>query len=277
MSAAETDLEDAPNPAIAGTEKRRRKLEELSDIGMEIARSIQVEVRLEGQAYGLKLSRAEGPAQAQAVRAAVPVKSRDAAAAFARISKAIRMTIALEARTEQELAALIAGEPAARETRRAERARRAEAETKARHEADVAKVRTIVREIAETESETLTEYENLTEALDERLERDEAYAHLEDTALDYVVRTICKDLGLNPDRHAWTGQGLPPRPPLSRPKFSVFNTPGRDPRPAPRTPPPQEPAKPPSANDLAPAEPPEDEIVFYDPAPSIRRDPSGFS
>ncbi len=274
MSAAETDLEDAPNPAIAGTEKRRRKLEELSDIGMEIARSIQVEVRLEGQAYGLKLSRAEGPAQAQAqaqaqaVRAAVPVKSRDAAAAFARISKAIRMTIALEARTEQELAALIAGEPAARETRRAERARRAEAETKARHEADVAKVRTIVREIAETESETLTEYENLTDALDERLERDEAYAHLEDTALDYVVRTICKDLGLNPDRHAWTGQGLPPRPPLSRPKFSVFNTPSRDPRPAPRTPPPEAPVQPPPANDAA-ADP---GIVFYDPAPSIRRE-----
>ncbi len=268
MSAAETDDEDAPNPAIAGTEKRRRKLEELSDIGMEIARSIQVEVRLEGQAYGLKLSRAEGPAQAQAVRASVPAKSREAAAAFARISKAIRLTIALEARTEQDLAALIAGEPAAREARRADRARRAAAETKARHDAGVAKVREILHDIAECESETLTEYENLTEALDERLERDEAYAHLEDTALDYVVRTICKDLGLNPDRHAWTGQELPPRPPLSRPKFSVFNTPGRNLRLARRTLQPETPVQPPAANDAA-ADP---DILFYDPAPSIRRE-----
>ena len=263
MSAAETDVEDVPNPAIAGTEKRRKKLEELSDIGMEMARALQVEVRLEGQAYSLKMSRAEGPAQAQAVRAAVPTKARDNAGAFARISKAIRLTIALEARTEQDLAALIAGEPAAREARRAERVRRAEAEKKVRHDAGVAKVRTIVREIAETESETLIEYENLTEALDERLEHDEAYAHLEDTALDYVVRTICKDLGLNPDRHAWTGRELPPRPPLARPKFSVFTTPGREPRLEARTPPPDDPVPPPEpAND---------------PAPSIRRDPSGYS
>ncbi len=268
MPAAETDDVDAPNPAIAGTEKRRRKLEELSDIGMEIARSIQVEVRLEGQAYGLKLSRAEGPAQAQAVRAAVPAKSRDAAAAFARISKAIRLTIALEARTEQDLAALIAGEPAAREARRAERARRAAAETKARHDAGVAKAREILREIVGRESESLTEYENLTDALDERLERDEAYAHLEDTALDYVVRTICKDLGIGPNRHVWSGPGVPPRPPLSRPKFSVFTTPGRDPRLAPRTPPPEAPVQPSPAIEAA-ADP---AIVYYDPAPSIRRE-----
>jgi nucleoside-diphosphate-sugar epimerase len=125
-----------------------------------------------------------------------------------------------------------------------------------------------IREIAETESETLTEYENLTDALDERLEHDEAYAHLEDTALDYVVRTICKDLGIDPNRHVWSGPGVPPRPPLSRPKFSVFNAPGREPKVA---------APPPPANDPAPDDPPESDIVFYDPAPSIRRGPAGFS
>jgi len=273
MSAAETDVEDVPNPAIAGTEKRRKKLEELSDIGMEMARALQVEVRLEGQAYSLKMSRAEGPAQAQAVRAAVPTKARDNAGAFARISKAIRLTIAMEARTEQELAALIAGEPAAREARRAERIRRADAEKKVRHDAGVAKVRKIVREIAETESESLTEYENLTEALDERLEHDEAYAALEDTALDYVVGTICKDLGIDPKRHVWSGPGVPPRPPLARPKFSVFTTPGREPRLAPRIAPLDDPVEPPlAANDPEPAHPGEDEIVFYDPAPAIRRE-----
>jgi hypothetical protein len=277
MSAAETDVVDAPNPAIAGTERRRRKLEELSDMGMEIARTIQIEVRLESQAYGMKLNRVESPAEAKALRSSVPTVARDSAGAFARISKAIRLTLAYEARTEQDLAALIAGEPAAQDARRAERARRAAAETKTRHDADVQKVREIVREIAERESETLTEFENLTEALDERLEHDEAYAHLEDAGTDYAVRTICKDLGIDPRRHVWEGPGLPPRQPLSRPKFSVFNTPGREPKLARRTPPPNDPVQPPPANDLTPIDPAEDEIVYYDPAPSIPRDPSGFS
>ena len=147
-------------------------------------------------------------------------------------------------------------------------ARRAAAETKARHDAGVAKAREILHDIVERESETLTEYENLTEALDERLENDEAYAHLEDTALDYVVLTICKDLGIDPNRHVWSGPGVPPRPPLSRPKYSVFTTPGRNPRLARPTFQPDTPAEPPAANDAA-ADP---DILFYDPAPSIRRE-----
>jgi hypothetical protein len=146
---------------------------------------------------------------------------------FAKISRALRLTAALEMKTADNLRALIDGVAVEQETRRAETARRATATVEAQHEAAKEKVHRLVQQAIFDEDGDGEEVERLIEALDERLEEDDAYVNIEDRPLREVVEQICADLQLEVDWSRWTGEGWTPRPHPARPKWSEFNMPSR--------------------------------------------------
>jgi hypothetical protein len=75
-----------------------------------------------------------------------PAPNYDAAVMFAKITRALRLTAALEMKTAEKLRALIAGVAVERETRREETARRATAAIDARREAAKEKVHGLVQQ-----------------------------------------------------------------------------------------------------------------------------------
>ena len=194
--------EDVPDPSIASAERRLRLLQELSEIGMELAR-------------GLKL-------RAEADEAA---SGKDPAAAFAPLSRGIRLTLALEARTCQELSDLKAGVVRVREEERAKAAKRAEAAEYDAARARELKVWKCVAAVADAEIDDGEAYGDLFEALDERLTDDEAYEDYDELPLRETVERLCKDLGLDPDWSRWDGEGWEAGYAPIRPRCSPFNQP----------------------------------------------------
>ena len=75
------------------------------------------------------------------------------------------------------------------------------------------------------------------EAIEERLEEDEAYEGFADKPLRETVERLCADLGLTPDWSLWTEDGCPEGrgegwafpPSAPRPAHSIFNQPRRTP------------------------------------------------
>jgi hypothetical protein len=199
--------DDAPDPSVARAERRLRLLEELAEIGMELARALRP------GAIG------EMPAPDKASG-----KVRDPADAFAPLSRAIRLTLALEAKTDEQLRDLKAGVVRDRE---ADEARAVERAKKAR-EAREQRVHGLVMDVALAECESDAAYD-VWEALDERLEHDEAYDDYADPPLRETVERLCKDLCLSPDWSRWDGEGWNQDGPPVRPSYSPFHTPSAKP------------------------------------------------
>jgi len=134
--------------SVARAERRLRLLEELAEIGMELARALKPGAEAD------KTTAAEAP-------------GKDPAAVFAPLSRAIRLTLALEARTDQDLRDLKAGVSRARK----------EARAKAAHDcgAREQQVRALVLNVAERECESREAFDELEEALQERMDYDEVY------------------------------------------------------------------------------------------------------
>ena len=95
-----TDAPKALDAAILRAERRLSLLEELAEIGMNLARTRTREALAEPAEHAASLG--------------------DSADAFARLSRAIRMILTLHARTDEALQALRAGVEAERETHRVE-------------------------------------------------------------------------------------------------------------------------------------------------------------
>jgi hypothetical protein len=224
----DADPAEAPDPVIARAERRLRLLEELSEIGMELARALCREAL--AAANPAESAAAETAADVADLAAApTATGTRDPANAFARISRAIRLTLALEARTDEALRDLRAGVVAEREARRVEAGRRAAIEAEARSKARRDTVERLVTEAAEREIEDDDSLGAVMEALEERLEEDEAYWDLDRMPLREAVERLCADLELTPDWSQWDGEGWPPKPPFSRPRFSMWTRPSRTP------------------------------------------------
>jgi hypothetical protein len=204
---------EAPDPAILRAERRLRMLEELADIGMNLARA------LERQAL----------AAADPAEPAAPDASADPAGAYARISRAVRLTLALEARTDEALRALRAGVAAESEVRRDQARRRATAETVARRQARQETVERLVCEAAEREIEDDQAMYGVLKALEERLDDDPTYVDLARLPLRETVERLCADLQLTPDWSRWEGEGWTPEEPFFRPKASIWRRPSRKP------------------------------------------------
>ncbi len=153
--------------------------------------------------------------------------TKESADAFAKLSRAVRLTIALKAKLRE-------GPRTRAASARAEKpANDPGAEAidpfAALKTGKKARVRDLVRDVIDRETPDAEDNDTLVDALDERLLCDDAYDDIEDVPLRDVVEHICADLRLHPKWYRWTGEGWKPNPPFHRPLCSPFKTPSRRP------------------------------------------------
>jgi hypothetical protein len=207
-SAPVDDLDRLPQ-AVARAERRLRVLAEIGEIGMRLMRKLE---------------------DAPAAGASPP----DPASDFAKLSRAVRLTLDLERHVEEDLFGLLNSQMIVRTAEREAGERLArKADEKPSHDAksrvaDQVGV-AIVREV-ESESERGERYA----AMVERLDFDDAYDDVRDRPLREVVEQLCGDLGLAPDWSGWTDEGWPEAVdagvgPGARPLFSPFRRPSPTP------------------------------------------------
>lgn len=194
--------EDGSDPSIERAERRLRLLEELAEIGMELARGLK------------QPGPAGGDAEPQGAAEAASGRRRDPAEAFAGLSRAIRLTLMLEERTDQALRDLKAGLAAARQETR-ERAAKAAADAADRRREDrKARVTDLVMDAAREQISDEADLERLDLEFEERfLLGDDSWAD-DERPLRQVVGEICAVFDLTPDWRRWTGEGwgAPDRP-----------------------------------------------------------------
>ncbi len=166
--------------------KRLQMLQELAEIGMDLARAVH------------RQALAEAPAiEAGEGAVAHPPAGGDLGLVFSRIARAVRQTLALEARLEQERSARdrAAGQGPGRQGVEAKwRARRRRQE-----------VSSFVEQLIEAESDR-DDVEHLLADLAERLDDDEDAGALADRPIGELIAGICRDLGLTPDWSLWADE-----------------------------------------------------------------------
>ena len=205
------EIAAAPDPRIARAEERLAMLRELAELGMALARELTRRT----------LEAEEDPdpgAAASANPRAAPGPRHDPADSFARLSRAVRLTLALEAKVEEDLSALIAGGM----DRSAESpgAAAAAADDDAHDDwrllprdhpsAYRNRIRDAVFSAINNEVTDIYPAHDLLDALYERLTEGERYDAFVHRPLKEAVAAICEDLGLSPDWSRWTGDGWPP-------------------------------------------------------------------
>lgn len=200
MSNAACDT--AEDPVIAQAQRRLELLQELTEMGMELTRALRDRVLAP-----------EGD------------DPETAAGAFAKLSRAIRLTIALEGKTVHEIGRikaeivdlhrleLITGEAIDK------------AGQKERQHRDAVENSVAQAVFAETRDPDVAE--TLLDALSERLSEDDAYEVLPDEPLRKTVERLCQDLCLEPDWSQWCDEDddWAPGYILPRPHWSPFNRP----------------------------------------------------
>jgi hypothetical protein len=199
----------------------------MAEISMDLARILHRQAQAAADAAEPS---AIEPAETPAARGrTLSPSTTDPSEALARISRALRLTLALHGRTDEALRALRAGITAECEARRVETARRAASEAEARSASRREAVERLVFEAAEREIDDDEVFGDVIEALEERLEQDEAYQDLDRAPLREIVERLCADLELTPDWSHWDGEGWAPPEPFFRPKLSVWRRPSRRP------------------------------------------------
>ncbi|HTK34080.1 MAG TPA: hypothetical protein VL358_02180 [Caulobacteraceae bacterium] len=175
-AAADAVPADAP-PADAGaaaralTQRQLAMLTRLAEIGMDIAEACgrQARASLDG----------ETPAEAAGPEG---LFRTDPGLAFARVARAVRLTIALQSRLSKDAAAL----------------------DRARAEARRARIHRLVERAIEAEHEDADAIDRLSDDAWERLNEEEDWDGLDARPLAQTVARICRDLGLAPD--VWVGE-----------------------------------------------------------------------
>jgi hypothetical protein len=172
--------EDPPAPAAAAAELARSLITQqlgmlgrLAEVGLNVALAVE----------------------RQALEAASAAPPGELALAYGRVSRAVRLTIALQARLLKDLQELddVAARKQAREQADAGRERQiAEAARKAR-------VERIVERLIHDEAADEGEADRLADEAYERLEHDDIYGDLLDRPVSEIIERVCKDLGLAPD------------------------------------------------------------------------------
>jgi len=151
--------------------------------------------------------------------------SAESAEAFAKFSRAVRLTLTLHARLDEALRAHLAGViPVVEDPDAIPADPYAPLKTGRK-----ARVRDLVRDVIERETPDPAEHDALIDALEERLLCDAAYGDIENLPPRDIVERLCVDLDLHPDWNRWTGEGWTPNPPFFRPLCSLFATPSRRP------------------------------------------------
>lgn len=184
---------DPAEADVARAQRQLALLAELAAIGMDLARSLRDEVvsRASAQADagepGGGESGLDGP-PAEARPRALP----DYALMYSRLSRAIRLTVALEDRLAEGLTRVRAEQVAAREQavrRRMDERRGA--------------VSRVVEHTAEAELDDEDAVDALMFDVNERLYDDEDLFELDTRPIGAVAAQLCAELGLSPDWSLW--------------------------------------------------------------------------
>src|SRR5437764_1352718 len=133
---------EAPDPSVTLAEQRLLILRDLTELGMELAREVVRKAKADADL-------AEAAAASGEPLAVSPAGGResDPADRFAKVSRAVRLTLTLEARTDEALRALRAGVEVEVKARRAEAVRHgAEQHEQRRHDRRI-RVRNLVLEV----------------------------------------------------------------------------------------------------------------------------------
>jgi hypothetical protein len=165
-------------------------LRELTAIGMDIARAV-----------GRQAAQAAKPAVDG--RVAPPEGARDFTALFACISRAVRLTVALDARLAEERRQWLQRTEARRAADLAAAARREAAILGERRNRKKAKVERIAKQGIESQTKDLQERYDLGNGLSERLREYERYDELGNRPIGEIVARIFMDLGVRPDWRRW--------------------------------------------------------------------------
>ena len=165
-----------------------RVLEELAEIGMQLARAVRDEAL-------------EAPTE----------RAAELALTFSRVARAVRQTVALEARLARD-AETQAQDAADR------RERRAAGERFDLVRRRKAQVRDVVERAIESDAAD-SDREHLLDDLYERLEDDLYDADFAEQPVGELIARICKDLGVAVDPGLWADEawGLPPPRPSAHP------------------------------------------------------------
>ena len=184
-------------------------LRELAELGMDMARDVRDRAVAEPKPE---------PASDQPTTADEPAKddgkADSLARAFARLSRSVRMTLALHTK-------LLEDYRKSDEERAAERTRRAAAARDAHRANQRDKVKRVAEATIDAETgEDWNEREDLLDALSERLKDFDDYADLGNRSIGEIIARICRDLGLKPDWRrwvdaAWAKQEMAEKPPGS--------------------------------------------------------------
>jgi hypothetical protein len=196
-AAARVTLSDTA-PPIDRADERLDALRELRRVGMAVARAV-------GRMAEAAADEADGGEAAG--RPGRPVaEAGELSLAFARVSRAVRLTVALEERVEQGAAA-----PARAAAEAVERAQRAVEAEAGRRRAAVA---SLAQDLTESVEGLIEEAAFGDEAAGDRLYEDlcERVDRLDDAALEdrpmvELIARICADLGLEPDWELWAEEG----------------------------------------------------------------------
>jgi hypothetical protein len=181
MADGSATIAPAPDDPEARTARQLAMLQELAEIGMQIARAVRDEALA-----------TDAPVDDEAPERSSRFGNGDLGLVYSRIARAVRQTVALETRVAEggQKACLERDQRRAAATRWAAHERRGE-------------IRGYVTEVIEAESDRASDHE-VDRLLDDLEDRIEAYDHiLGDTPTGEVVARICADLGLVPDWSLW--------------------------------------------------------------------------
>jgi hypothetical protein len=187
MSAAEPLPCTADQDAWAQDVLRRQcaLLEQLGEAGLRMAQAIERQA-----------------SEAAAGSATAPTPPTEAAMAFARVARAVRLTALLQSKLVQDLMRLQASAAKAVADAEAEaNAAQAPSDPTYRHKA---RVEAIVERVARAGADDEEEVDRLVAEAGERLDDEDIYGEVLDRPVGELVALVCRDLGLDPD---WTRLG----------------------------------------------------------------------
>ena len=190
----------APDPRIVRAEQRLAMLRELAELGMTLSRALTHRAVAEAdyaEAADAETKAAPGPR---------PEPRHGPADSFARLSRAVRLTLALEATVEEQLAALHAGDVGAPAKNPFGAGSDQLGVYHRAFPGDYAcQRRNKVRDVTDIDLGG-----EILETLHERLTESEHYDAFVRYPFKEAVETICGNLGLQPDWSGWTDDGWPP-------------------------------------------------------------------
>jgi hypothetical protein len=171
---------DLNNPCEDRAERDLRMLDELGEIGMDLARAVR--------------QQAVAQAIPEQVGALGRMSGGDLALAFSRLARAVRQTIALKAKLTEDRRARDHKEAA-------EQAQHAATIARARKERQKNKAKRIIEEAIDAEPRDPSDYENLLADLDDALE--DLDADFGERPFGENIMRICRDLGITPNWTDW--------------------------------------------------------------------------